>query len=452
MHEPFVVGIGRRRVGESVRATDNSYVVTARDEPRRDIEARQLVAPGMVGWIPGGEGQDPGHGAKARRRSENQRHWFASLPYGTVKVAITHPYSWPEVRRGAERILAETAGALAARGHTVTVFTSGTAAARDQDNVQTVRYRRRFTDPVRHERWFGWRVFPALLRGGFEVVHSLMPYDALASIHASRVTRHLSVYEEIGNPFRWWWNGLPDRRARRRVVRAADVYGCMSQYTLGVLATEWGRAGVVIPGGVRLQEFAPAPQRAPEPTILFSGALDEPRKHLSTVLEAVDRLATNVPEVQLWLSGPGDAAPVLAAASPRARARTTVLPLGDPQEQGDRYGTAWVTALPSEGDCFGLVLVESLACGTPIVVADDGAPPELVTPETGAVSRLGDPASLAESLATALDLAREPDTVRHCRSRAAAFDWHSAVAPMLENIYDEGLRATAFDSGSTPAA
>ncbi len=370
--------------------------------------------------------------------------WLASLPYGTVKVAITHPYSWPEVRRGAERIAAETARSLVARGHEVTVFTAGTVAQHHEaGGLRTVRYRRRFADPVRHERWFGWRVLPELVRGRFDAVHSLMPYDAVAAIRAGRLTRHRTVYQEIGNPLRSWWAGLRDRRARRRVVRSVEVYGCMSRYTTRVLAAEWGRVGAVIPGGVRIEQFEPASERAPDPTILYSGALTEPRKHLGTLLEAIGRLAADLPDVQLWLSGPGDPSELLRAVPPSTRARVDVLRLGEPDEQGPRYAAAWVTALPSEADCFGLVLVESLACGTPIVVADDGAPPELVTPETGAVSRLRDPDSLADALRRTLDLARIPETVTRCRARAAEFDWDTAIAPRLEGLYapDHGVRA-----------
>jgi len=82
-----------------------------------------------------------------------------------------------------------------------------------------------------------------------------------------------------------------------------------------------------------------------------------------------------------------------------------------------------------------MVLVESLACGTPVVVGDDGAPPELVQPGIGAVSRGRDPEALADALAGALDLARDDDTVSRCRAKAAEFDWDGAIAPLLERVY-----------------
>src|SRR5436190_1277583 len=138
-----------------------------------------------------------------------------------MKVAITHPYSWPEVRRGAERITVETGRALAAAGHDVTVFTAGAAHGRDRGDGQ------------------------------------------------------------------------------RSAVREVDVYACMSRYSLRVLEQDWRRGGVVIPGGVRLDEFAPARERAAEPTILFSGALTEPRKHLDTLLDAVALLSRREPDLRV---------------------------------------------------------------------------------------------------------------------------------------------------------
>jgi len=99
-----------------------------------------------------------------------------------MRLAITHAYSWPEVRRGAERIIDELSRALAERGHEVTVFTSGwRTATAGGDGVQTVRVRRLFRSEARHELDFGRRLTPRLLTGPtFDAVHSLGPPDAVA--------------------------------------------------------------------------------------------------------------------------------------------------------------------------------------------------------------------------------------------------------------------------------
>lgn len=353
-----------------------------------------------------------------------------------MRVAITHPYSWPDVRRGAERIIVETGRALAARGHEVTVLTSGGAASRTRaSGVKTVRYRRLFANDFRHEHWFARRIVPALVRGRFDVVHSLMPRDAVAAIVTRRLTGHRTVYQELGNPVREKVQARPDRDAREKVIDQVDVFGCMSEFSRGFLEREWGRRGALIPGGVRISEFSPSPREA-RPTILFSGALERPEKNVRELLAAVAVLAGHRPDVQLFLSGPGDAAAMLADAPAAARDRTTLLPIGDPDQLARDYARSWVTCLPTLWDSFGLVTIESMAAGTPVVCGPAGAPPEVVEPGVGAVAEALDPASLARALSSAIDLAEDPATVARCRAVAERFDWDRNHAPLLERLYD----------------
>jgi glycosyltransferase involved in cell wall biosynthesis len=86
-------------------------------------------------------------------------------------------------------------------------------------------------------------------------------------------------------------------------------------------------------------------------------------------------------------------------------------------------------------EAFGLVLVESLACGTPIVaLADGGGPAEIV--QEGVGFRSGEtPAALADACAAAIDLVTFPNTTTACRDAAAAYDWRTAIVPQLERIY-----------------
>ena len=356
-----------------------------------------------------------------------------------MKVAITHPYAWPEVRRGAERIVVETARSLADRGHEVTVITAGSRPGRSTDGgIRTIRTRRVFADPFRHERYFGWRIVPYLAAGGYDVVHAMMSRDAIAALRVRPLGRYRLVYDEMGIPWASWWAQQPDGKNRERLVRGVDVYGCMSQFALDVLKDEWDRAGTLIPGGVRLSQFSPAAEREPVPTVLFSGALDEPRKGVKDLLEAAAIVAETYPDLRVWLSGPGDGPGLVAAAPEAIRDRIELLPLGSPEEQGARYSKAWVTALPSVSDSFGLVLIESLASGTPIVVVDDCAPPSLVTADTGAVANPHDPVSLADALMKGLKLATIPETADYCRQFARQFDWDDSIAPLLERVYRGG--------------
>ncbi len=357
-----------------------------------------------------------------------------------MRVALTHAFCWPEVRRGAERFIQELGAALTRRGHDVTILSSAWDPTDSElDGVRTVRLRRFRHHDLAHEADFGRRVVPRLVLGRYDVVHSLGRRDALASIRAARLhPRRRTVITDLGLPSRDFWNRMGKEAAVvESVVRGIDVYSCMSQYALAYLARDYGRTdGVVIPGGVKLSEFQPAAARAAEPTLLYSGALDEPRKGVATLLEALPLIAAREPRVRLWLSGPGNPGPFLAAAAPEAVARTEVLGRGEASKQHERYGAAWATCLPSVADSFGMALIESLACGTPLVVSTDGAPQELVTAGvTGELCEPYDAEGLAAACLRAIDLARAPGTVDACRASVHRFDWDEGIAPLCEAIY-----------------
>ena len=90
-----------------------------------------------------------------------------------------------------------------------------------------------------------------------------------------------------------------------------------------------------------------------------------------------------------------------------------------------------------------MVVIESMAAGTPVVGARDGALPELIS--NAGVGRLFDPGedsdiepSNIEGLARALDecinLARQPGTSERCRDHATQYSWHK-----LGPVYEETL-------------
>jgi glycosyltransferase involved in cell wall biosynthesis len=363
-----------------------------------------------------------------------------------VRIAFTHALCWPEVRRGAERFTQMLGAALVRRGHEVTILSSAWEPVTDElGGVTTVRLPRKHEDLYAHERHFGRQVLPHLLRGRYDAVHSLGRHDAVASIRAARVHRaRRTVFTDLGFPTRAWWTtqGRREAKAIERVVRGIDVYSAMSRFAIDWLARDYGRTdGCVVPGGVDLEEFRPAADRTSTPTILYSGALDEPRKGIATLLEALPVIAAAEPEVRLWLSGGGDPAPFLEAAPADAVDRTDVLGTGDAGSQQDRYGRAWVTTLPSVSDSFGMALIESLACGTPIVVTTDGAPQELVDPGvTGELCEPWDVDGLAAACLRGFALTRRADTIDACRAKAAEFDWDATLAPLAERLYKTSVR------------
>jgi glycosyltransferase involved in cell wall biosynthesis len=84
--------------------------------------------------------------------------------------------------------------------------------------------------------------------------------------------------------------------------------------------------------------------------------------------------------------------------------------------------TAWVSSLCSYREAFGLVVVESLACGTPVIASSSGAMPEIIDrPEVGALFAEPEEKEVARLLLEQLERSGDPATAEACRSRAQDF-------------------------------
>lgn len=359
-----------------------------------------------------------------------------------MRIALTHAFCQPEVRRGAERFVPGLAGALVRRGHDVTHFSSAWGPeVTHEEGVNTVRFRRVFKNQFRHEADFGRRLYLRLVAGRFDAVHSMGRHDASVSVLAAKLhPSRRTMITDLGlpNPASWERIGPAEAKAAKRAVDGLDVYSCMSRTAVDCLERNYGRAdGVVVPGGVGLSAFRADHERTPNPTILVSGAVDERRKGVPVLLAALPLIAQSEPAVELWLSGPGDPSAFIEASEPEARERTTVLGVGGVHDQPSRYGRAWITCLPSTHDSFGMALLESLACGTPIVATTHSAPKELVTVgSTGELCEPDDPEGLASACLRAFELSRRAESRDACRATAEAYDWDKGLSPLCEALYE----------------
>jgi len=358
----------------------------------------------------------------------------------SLRIALTHWCAWPEVRRGTERYLHELGAALLDAGHHVEILTTTPGPARaGQERGVPVRYLRR--RPVLRRRFgalapevgFGVQALTRLAGRPLDVWHAMGTADAAAAAEVSRVRRLRSVYTDHGFPYRPSRQRRPDRRLHEAVVTHVDRYVCVSEAAAATLLEGYGRRADVRSGGVDTQRFLPGGRRHASPVVLFAGDAGEERKNLPLLAGAVARLRRQGTPVELWVAGPGDqGAGVQAGGLDAAAAR--LLGTIAPDDLLELYRTAWVTALPARAEAFGLVLVESLACGTPVLALDQGGPRDIVTPEVGRL--VGeDGGELAAGLLEVLDLAGRADAVDACRAASLAWDWRTAVVPHLERLY-----------------
>lgn len=358
-----------------------------------------------------------------------------------MRVALVHPYSWPQVRRGGERYLADLARWLVEAGHEVDVLTGGSGGVREQDGARVVPVPLRV--PHRLARHgvtaldtFGASVLPVLARERYDVVHSLVPSGGLAAV----ATLRPSVYTVLGHPspanppVRAW-----SRRLFSTAVRAVRVPVALSRSAADGVEGLTGRRPLELPPGVRTADFAPRlePRTGP-PRLLFPAFAGDPRKRLVGLLRAMPAVLAALPDARLVLGGGGDPSPAFDALEPglRREVEPVVEDLGEGAlgDLPDRYRAATVSVLPSLDEAFGLVLVESLACGTPVVCSRSGGMPEIVTSDVGRVAPPDDPAALAAAVVAAVALAAEPEVPARCSRHARAWDW-AAVGPRHELTY-----------------
>jgi glycosyltransferase involved in cell wall biosynthesis len=221
-------------------------------------------------------------------------------------------------------------------------------------------------------------------------------------------------------------------------VEGSGAVVALSRHAAAAFQRWLGVRARVIHPGVDLDAFRPGGERDERPTILCASPLDVPAKRVELLLEALPAVRRSRPDARLLLQRPGD--PRLARhAVDRASGVELMAP--DPALLAVAYQRAWVTALPSVGEAFGLVLAESLACGTPAVGRRAGGIAEVVDrPEVGRTFAGDDPGEVARALLAALELAEDPATAAACRARAEEFSLQRCVTA-YEALYRELLGA-----------
>lgn len=369
-----------------------------------------------------------------------------------MRIALVHPFVWPEVRRGAERYVDDLASYLAGRGHEVEVVTGTEGPSTDEVRPDGVVVRRRHhVGMVKLARLgidrvqsFLLTALPALRRGEHDVVHAMVP----AATAAAWLARRPSVLTYIGHPTRAQYDALTrvDRALYRTASRAATATTALSAASAASVEDLFGRRPEVLPPGIRTERFPPAsaPRTGP-PILLFSAAPGDRRKHLDLLLQALPTVLDRHPGARVAVSGQGDPSWALAAvpASERDRVRAAidVLGAGEVDEVPARYRSATVTALPAVDEAFGLALVESLASGTPVVATADGGMLDIVTdPAVGRTFPLGSADALAHALLEVVALAADPSTPAACAAHAAAWSWSGSVGPRHERLYERVAR------------
>jgi phosphatidylinositol alpha-mannosyltransferase len=360
-----------------------------------------------------------------------------------VRIGIVCPYAW-DVPGGVQFHVRDLAEHLIRLGHEVSVL-----APADEDlpvppyvvaagravpvpyNGSVARLSFGFLSAARVRRW--------LHDGRFDVLHLHEPMSPSLSM--------LACWAADGPIVATFHTSNPRSRAMiaaeplmQPALEKISARIAVSEYARRTLVEHFGGDAVVIPNGVDVGYFADAEPR-PEwsgGTIGFVGRINEPRKGLPTLLEALPRIIAARPDVRLLVAGKGDEEEAVKGLPAEVRSRIEFLGMVSDVEKASLLRSVDLYVAPNTGgESFGIILVEAMSAGAPVLasdldafrqVLDGGAAGELFPVEDAdaladaAIRLLGDPGRLAALRASGS---------RHVRR----FDWETVGADIL-SVYE----------------
>jgi teichuronic acid biosynthesis glycosyltransferase TuaC len=279
------------------------------------------------------------------------------------------------------------------------------------------------------------------------------PFDLIHAhfIYPDGVVAH-RLSKQYGVPFvvteHAPWTGWLDRTGvARQAVPAARAAAATMPVSTSVLTTIRAYAGesvraTVVPVGVDTHLFSPRPEvsrRAEQ--LLFVGFINY-NKGVDVLLNAMSQLAARHPSARLLLVG-GSLYRNTRLQEERLRALATSLGLDDrvhflgrrpPEDVAALMAESAAVVLPSRAESFGAVLVEALACGTPVVATRCGGPEDIVTGEVGELVPVGDAEALAAALDRVLRGTAEYDPERLRNYAVDRFGW-DRIVDLIEDVY-----------------
>jgi phosphatidyl-myo-inositol alpha-mannosyltransferase len=362
-----------------------------------------------------------------------------------VRVGIVCPYSW-DVPGGVQFHVRDLAEALQARGHEVSVLAPAddetplpayvVAAGRAVPvpyNGSVARVNFGPLSAARVRRWLG--------DGDFDVLHVHEPATPSLSV--------LACWAASGPIVATFHTA--NLRSRAMAACYSFLYPTLEKVSARIAVSEdarrtlvehFGGDAVLIPNGVYVDRFAraqPRPEwRSAAGTLGFIGRLDEPRKGLPVLLEALGRVVERRPGVRLLVAGRGDQEEVSGQLPPRVRDAVVFLGQVSDEEKARLLRTVDVYVAPNlGGESFGIVLVEAMSAGAPVLASDlDAFRRVLDGGSVGELFPVGDAGALA---AASLRLLENPAR-REVLRRAAAtvvhrYDW-SRVTDEVVAVYE----------------
>jgi len=194
----------------------------------------------------------------------------------------------------------------------------------------------------------------------------------------------------------------------------------------------------VTPNGVDRSLFHPAAKQSrfalPQNYVLFVGTL-EPRKNLEYLVQAWNDIKAEFQEMWLIIVGVSGSVFKTIHLSHKVE-RIRFLGYVDDETLAGLYANATIFVLPSQAEGFGLPALEAMASGTPVIVSDGGALPEVVG-DAGMRFCLADRHGLKYALKECLSNTRLRAELREKGlERAKKFSWQTTADIVWKSLHD----------------
>jgi len=285
------------------------------------------------------------------------------------------------------------------------------------------------------------RLVRALWNEDFDLLHLHEPFAPGVGITTvvMQVAPMIGTFHAAGESAAYRWIN----RGCRALLRRLDL-ACAVSAEAEALASKWldGTYERVF-NGIEIDRFAHAPLiETDRPTLLFLGRHEE-RKGLQVLLDAMKQLP---PLAQLWVGGDGPQTQDLKEMT-ASDARIHWLGRLSDDDKRARIRSADVVCAPSlGGESFGIVLLEAMAAGTPIVASDIAGYGKVARDGVDALLvRAGDANALARAITVVLE--GGPDVERRTqqgRERANEFSMASLSELYLEK-YERVVRQASIN-------
>jgi glycosyltransferase involved in cell wall biosynthesis len=226
-----------------------------------------------------------------------------------------------------------------------------------------------------------------------------------------------------------------------------------SQFGLEALPPKLKKKAVLIKGGIDTRKFRPNGSKREE-TILFVGRL-LPHKGVDYLIEGFRRLSSSAPTLRI-IGRVYDETYYERLRNLAAGLKVDFVHDADDERLIHEYQTARVTVLPSVHrsyngsysavpELMGFTLLESQACGTPVICTDAGAMHEFVSHrQTGLIAKANSAEALSAALDEVLSTSKQIDYSGECREWVKPFDWSRIVDSHL-SLYAGAVPPATID-------